>query len=520
MAHGKKMLEELLEVVRILSEVSDRSQQAGDEKRKRIAEYFENIEKCLRETVEELQQGRVPNSQWSELQAYANNLLTTNISQDIGQQAAQLSALLLTLATRSPTINDVSSINNAAGICRGLANIIKTNPGSEKNSKPQSTVTTRRKVITYPSFVAAGLVGGLFLDNAISKVLNKSQSPQPDDANQFPSISWEMQTFLSENVRQTILYNAPQQVCDRVRKMTQDRFNITLKRNGKTEEILKKVSAGTIQCGYSGIYYNTAKYKPLFFGCAIPFGLSLQEQTAWLHYKKNPNDKFTFIQSIYKEKLGLNVIPFPAGATGGQMGGWFKKKINSLGDLKDQNKIMRIPGLGANVWQRLGITTHEQLVNPVSVDEAIQKLKSGDFFAVEWTSPYDDLQLGVNEAAKFYYYPGWWETSTTFDVQVNIDAWDKLPSHYQEIFKLACHETYTSILTEYDQKNSLALKEIPRKGVELLRFNDDVLKAAEDQTKALLDLYAQQDKVFKEVYDEWRSFKDRIRAWSKLTKIE
>ena len=137
---------------------------------------------------------------------------------------------------------------------------------------------------------------------------------------------------------------------------------------------------------------------------------------------------------------------------------------------------------------------------------------------MEWTSPYDDLQLGLNKAAKFYYHPGWWEPSTTFDVNVNMDAWDKLPSNYQKIFKLACSETYTTILSDYDQKNSLALEQIPSKGVELIKFNDDVMKAAEKETKDLLDFYAGQDRVFKEVYEEWINFKDRIRKWSNLTK--
>lgn len=512
------MLTELLEVAKILSEVSARSQQADEEKRKHIANYFLHIETCLQESVKQLKNNHVPHSQWSELQYYAQQLPTT-IGQDIGQQAAdQLSSLLLNIARNIPTNDDISSIEQAAGKFRGLANSITVKSLATNNPIQESDKRfpiTRRKFIICTSYVTAGLVGGLFLD----KIFPQFPWNNPfNDADKLPSVSWEMQTFLSDHVNKTILYHAPQQVCDRVREMTQGRFDITLRRTGETEEILRKVSAGEIPCGYSGIYYNTPKYRTLFFGCAIPFGLNPQEQTAWLHYKKNPNDELTFIQSIYREKLNLNVIPFPAGSTGGQMGGWFKAKINSLDDLR--GKVMRIPGLGADVWQKLGMTTHDQLGQPISIVEAIKRLKDGRFFAVEWTSPYDDLQLGLNEAAKFYYYPGWWEQSTTFDVQVNIGAWNKLPDSYQEIFKLACHETYISILTEYDSKNSLALKEIQNKGVELLQFNDDVLEAAKEQTKALLDLYAQQDKVFKEVYEEWRSFKDRIGEWSKLTKIK
>jgi TRAP-type mannitol/chloroaromatic compound transport system substrate-binding protein len=510
------MLGELLEVTTKLSEVSDRLKQARKERRERIANYFLNVEKCLQDSAEQLKNGTVPSSKWGELETYGWELPET-IGKEIGEEKAkELACLLMRTASQTPTSEEIHSIQTVAGKFKGLANTVIT--------KPDGDDSTRRKVLIYTAIGTAGLGGGLFLNKVLNKVLSPFLSSQPSprnpssNAERFPFISWEMNAFLSDNVGKTILFDAPQQVCDRVRRMTQDRFNITLKRTGETEEILRKISDGNIECGYSGIYYSTPKYRALFFGCAIPFGLSPQEQTTWLNYKKNPNDELTFIQSIYREKLHLNVIPFPAGATGGQMGGWFRTKINSLDDLK--GKVMRIPGLGAEVFQRLGMTTHEQLGQSISVDEAIQRLKDGRFSAVEWTSPYDDLQLGLNEAAKFYYYPGWWEPSTTLDVQVNIDAWNKLPLNYQEIFKLACHETYTSILAEYEQKNSIALKEIQQKGVELLRFSNDVLKAAKHQTKLLLNLYAKQDAVFKEVYYEWRSFKERIRAWSNLTKIE
>ena len=510
------MLEELLEVGTKLFEASDRLQQAGDKRRKCIADYFLSIEKCLRDSVEQLKNGQVPNGTWGELRVYARKLSNT-VGKEIGTETAEeLSLLLLSTAKNIPTDQDIPSIEAAAGKFKGLANTITT----KQNDSPNSS--TRRKILTHTAIGSAGLVGGLLLHQALSQNSTDNKSAKNDDStseDDFPSVSWDMHTFLGDSVRKTILFDAPQQVCDRVRKMTKDRFNITLKRTGgTTEEILQKISDGVIACGYAGIYYSTRKYKSLFFGCAIPFGLRPQEQTAWLNYKKNPDDELTFMQSIYKDKLNLNIIPFPAGAAGGQMGGWFKARVNSLDDLQD--KVIRIPGLGADVLQKLGMTTHEQLGQTISMDEAIRRLKDGRFFAVEWTSPYDDLQLGLDKAAKFYYYPGWWEPSTTFDVQVNIDAWKKLPSNYQEIFKLACHQTYTSILTDYDQKNSLALEEIPQRGIELLRFSNDVLKAAEKQTNAVLDLYARQDDIFKEVYDEWRSFKKKIRKWSDLNKIE
>ncbi|NEN88336.1 MAG: ABC transporter substrate-binding protein [Okeania sp. SIO3H1] len=512
------MIEELIEVVSKLSEASDRLKLGREERRQRIRQYFLDIEKCLRDSVERLKNGTVPNDKWGELGVYAKELPKT-IGREIGQETSEaLSLLLLSNSDSLPTVQDVPSIEKVAGKFKGLANTIAAQPITTQ-PKPNS----RRKILqilTYGGLATAGFAGGVLLD----KLNNPSQTAtgstiQPPIRTDLPNIDWEMHTFLGDNVRNTILFQAPDRVCDLVRKMTNNRFNIKLKRTGETEEILRKVSNGEIQCGFSGVYYSTPKYRSLFFGCAIPFGLNPQEQTAWLNYKKNPSDKYTFIQSIYKDKLELNIIPFPAAATGGQMGGWFKEEIRSIEQL--EGKVIRIPGLGADVCQKaFGMTTHQQL-GSISLETAIEKLKKGDFFAVEWTSPHDDFELGLHQAANFYYYPGWWEPSTTFDVQVNIDAWDNLPSSYQEIFKVACHETYMSILTEYNLKNSLALKKIEQTDVKLKRFDTNILEKAESTTKELLDLYANQDEeIFKDIYEEWLNFKSRIREWSDLNRLQ
>lgn len=511
------MLGELLEVVTKLSEVSDRLQQAGEARRKRIADYFLSIEKCLCDSVEQLKNNQVPNSRWGELKVYARKLQTT-IGKEIGKDTAEeLSLLLLSTAKNIPTNKDIPSIETAAGTFKGLANTITTRQ-NENN-------TSRRKLFTYTAIGATGLVGGLLLDSAFKQTSSSSSrnqsSSNSQSADQFPTKTWTMHTFLSANVEKSILWKAPEIVCNRVRQMTNDRFFIDLKRTGETEEILTKVSNGEIQCGYSGIYYTSEPYKALFFGCAVPFGLNPQEQNAWLSYKKNPDADLTYIQSIYKSKLGLNVIPFPAGATGVQMGGWFNKEVNTVSDL--QGLVMRIPGLGADVLREFGVKNHRSLGGrEVALDEAIRRLKEqgeNKFDAVEWTGPWDDRELGLPEAAEFYYYPGWWEPGTTFDVQVNIDAWDDLPPNYQEIFKVACYETHTSILTEYERRNSVALKEMLEQGVQLRQFSSAILTAAEEKTKQLLDLYAGQNETFKEVYDEWRNFKEQIQAWSKYGRV-
>jgi len=348
---------------------------------------------------------------------------------------------------------------------------------------------------------------------------------QQASGEQRADVIWKMDTFLSESAKGTILYEAPKMVCDRVKEISGGRFIIELVRSGRTEEILNDVGNNNneIDCGYNGIYYSTKKLKVLYFGCAIPFGLTPQEQNAWLYYKKDLDpttldpDTPTFMQSIYS-RLGLNVITFPAGATGGQAGGWFRERVNSITDLN--GKTMRIPGFGAEVLQKYGVTTHEQLTEDISVQEAVKRLADGRFGAVEWTGPYDDLLLGLDKAAKFYYFPGWWEPSTTFEVQVNLSKWNDLSPEFREVFKAACSEIHTSILTLYTQMNSKVLKEeIPQKGIELVRFSDEILQTAKDATKNLLDDYAEQDEDFKYVYDEWKSFIKVTRSWSKQNEM-
>ena len=325
---------------------------------------------------------------------------------------------------------------------------------------------------------------------------------------------WTMKTVFNDSVRSSILYQAPQMVCDLVLEISGGEFGIELERSGEAEEILEEVSEGNIECGYSGVYYSSSKYRSLFFSNAIPFGLTPEEQDAWLDYKKSENDALTFVQSVY-EKVGLNIISFPAGSTGGQMGGWFKKPVNSVEEL--DGLVMRIPGLGAEVLQNLGVRPHGTLSANITIEEAVERLKDGRFDAVEWVGPHDDMTLRLHEVAQYYYYPGWWEPSTTFNVQVNKDKWDSLPKKYQNIFKAACYQTHMKVKTEYQQRNSEALAMLRQGNTKFMKFSDEILVAAKLKTEDLLKIDAEQDEVFKEVYEEWTRFKDKIRQWSELT---
>lgn len=180
---------------------------------------------------------------------------------------------------------------------------------------------------------------------------------------------------------------------------------------------------------------------------------------------------------------------------------------------------MRIPGLGGDVLDGLGVKIYSKIngspLRPVS--DIKTKLKNNEIQAAEWIGFYDDYQLGLNEVAKHYYYPGWWETSSIFDVQINKDKWNELPDNYKAIIKTACAETHLKILAKYDIKNAEKLQEILKLGteskIEILRFNDEIMLKAKEETENLFKDYSQ-NPLFKEVYNEWLAFKVRIRGWS------
>ena len=511
------MLGDLSEVVAKLSEVSDRLKQAGKERRECIANYFLSIERCLQDSAEQLRNGAVPSGKWAELETYGWELSST-IGKEIGEEKArELARLLMRTASRTPTSEDIQSIEVVAGKFKGLANTVIT--------KPDVSNRIPRRIFVYSAIGAAGIIGGLALDELLSRRRDPVEAGTSDEAEQFPRISWEMPSFLGDSVEKTILYKAPGEVCRRVREMTNGRFDIQPRTDGDTTKILDMVSNGSFPCGYAGIYYGEELYS-LFFSCAILFGLTPQEQNAWLYYKNNPRDALTFVQSVY-QSLGLNVISFPAGGTGAQAGGWFKKRINSVEDF--QGIKMRAIGMGGEILKKyFSVTTLQDQGRDerrdISMNEAIERLRDGRLDAIEWTGPYDDMELGLHETpAKFYHFPGWWEPSTTFDVQVNIGEWNKLPKTYQEILKAACYETHMSILAEYEAKNSEALarlKEIaPQLGIELVRFSDGILSFAKEKTEEFLDIYDVPDTIFKKVYDEWRTFRKHGRAWSDMNRL-
>jgi TRAP-type mannitol/chloroaromatic compound transport system substrate-binding protein len=298
------------------------------------------------------------------------------------------------------------------------------------------------------------------------------------------------------------LYGSADRLSQKLEQLTEGRFRIRPYAAGELVPALQVLDAaqqGTVQVGHSAGYYYTGKNEALAFDTGVPFGLTSRQQTAWL-YEGGGGE---LMRELYAD---FGIIPFPAGNTGAQMGGWFKREINTVGDLRGLR--MRIPGMGAQVMNRLGVT-----VQVLGGPEIYPALERGAIDATEWVGPYDDEKLGLHRAARFYYYPGWWEPGPSMSFMVNRQAWDALPVAYQQAFEVAAAYAAQSTQAIYDVQNAPALERLIAGGTQMRRFSDEIMSACATGTTQLLDQQAGRDAGYRRIYDAYRSFREDSFRW-------
>ncbi|MEL0083445.1 MAG: TRAP transporter substrate-binding protein DctP, partial [Gammaproteobacteria bacterium] len=207
----------------------------------------------------------------------------------------------------------------------------------------------------------------------------------------------------------------------------------------------------------------------------------------------------------------FGIIPFPAGNTGAQMGGWFNKQINSVADL--QGLKIRMPGLGGEVLTRAGATT----IN-LPGGEIFTALQSGAIDATEWVGPYNDLAFGLHKAASYYYYPGWHEPGSTIELLVNQDAYQGLPEDLQEIIAQASTQANLRMLAEFTARNSASLATlINEHKVELRSFPPEVLDELQRHTEAVYRDLIARDPASAKVYQSFIQYRQQVMEWHAIS---
>jgi len=321
-----------------------------------------------------------------------------------------------------------------------------------------------------------------------------------------PPVRWRMATSWPHSL--DTIYGGAETISQRVKALSGGRFLIQPFAAGELVpglEVLDAVQNGSVECGHTASYYYLGKNPALAFGTAVPFGLTAQQQNAWLYAGGG-------LEAINRLYADFGVISFPAGNTGAQMGGWFKRQLDGLASLRGLK--MRIPGLGGKVMAELGVN-----VQVLPGGEIYLALDRGAIDAAEWTGPYDDEKLGLARAARFYYYPGWWEPGPTLTALVNRQAWQRLPQEYRAMFATACMEANLSMLSRYDSLNGEALQRLQQGGTQLEYYGETILAAARQASDQLFADTARGDAGFRAIHAEWRVFRDQVQAWNRINEL-
>jgi TRAP-type mannitol/chloroaromatic compound transport system substrate-binding protein len=266
-------------------------------------------------------------------------------------------------------------------------------------------------------------------------------------------------------------------------------------------EVFDAVKAGTAEMGHGAAYYWQGKMPAAAFFAAMPFGLTADEMNGWLHH----GDGIALWEELYAPH---GIIPRPGGNTGPQMGGWFRKPIESLDDFKGLK--MRLPGLGGEVLRRLDVS----VVNTPG-GELFQALDDGTIDAAEWVGPFNDLAFGFHRAAKYYYAPGWQEPSATMEALINQEAFEALPEDLQQIVEGAIKMAAGEMLAEFTARNNRALKTLTQEhGVELRYFNDEIMTALYEKSNEVLSEITAEDAFAKRVFESVDAYRRDVAQWT------
>ena len=302
---------------------------------------------------------------------------------------------------------------------------------------------------------------------------------------------------------------APENVATRVEAASAGRLKIKVYGAGELVpafEVFDAVSRGTVEMGHGASYYHKGKVAAAQFFTSIPFGMNAAELDGWLYY----GGGLELWRELYAD---FNIVPFPCGNTGVQMGGWFNREINTPDDLNGLK--MRIPGLGGEVIRRAGAT-------PITMPgaEIFTSLQTGAIDATEWVGAYNDVAFGLHKAAKYYYYPGWQEPGAGLELMVNAEAWASLPPDLQGMIELACQAITTDMMAEYTHGNALALQRlIDDPTVDVRPFPDDVLRVLKGHTQDIVAELSASDPAWRKIAEPYYEFMNKSTESQRATEV-
>ncbi|MCC0029282.1 MAG: TRAP transporter substrate-binding protein [Brucellaceae bacterium] len=326
----------------------------------------------------------------------------------------------------------------------------------------------------------------------------------PAIAQENPKITWRLTSSFPKSL--DTIYGAAEVMANQVRAATGGNFDIQVFAAGEIVpglQALDAAAAGTVEMCHTASYYYWGKDATFQLGTATPFVLNSRMQNAWFI-----GGGGTDLLNEFYHTQGVHGIP--CGNTGAQMGGWFRKEINTVQDLEGLK--MRIGGFAGKILTKLGVSPQQ-----IAGGDIYPALEKGTIDATEWVGPYDDQKLGFNKVAKYYYYPGWWEGGAALHAMVNLEKWNELPDNYKGILADAAYFGNAWMLAAYDTKNPAALKQLVADGTVLRPFNQEVLDACHQAAQEVYTEVTAENEMFKKVYDSQLAFAREAYLWMQLS---
>ena len=318
------------------------------------------------------------------------------------------------------------------------------------------------------------------------------------------SLRWRLTSSFPKSL--DTLFGVADVFAKKVNDMTGGKFQISTHAAGEIVPAFGTVDAlqaGTVEMANTAPYYYFGKDPTFALGCAIPFGLNSRQMTSWMY----EGNGLKLMRDFYRQ---YNIISFPMGNTGAQMGGWWRKEIKSLADVKGVK--FRTGGFSGKVYERLG-----GVAANIPGGEIYAALEKGTIDAAEWVGPYDDQKLGFHKVAQYYAYPGYWEGGPQLDLHVNTKSYDSLSSEYKAIVEAAAAYAHTDMQAKYDARNSASLKQLVAGGTKLFRFPKDLMDAAFKESMALYSELSASNPNWKKVYDDFAVFRRDVNLWFRFT---
>jgi TRAP-type mannitol/chloroaromatic compound transport system substrate-binding protein len=326
----------------------------------------------------------------------------------------------------------------------------------------------------------------------------------PAIAQSAPEIKWRLTSSFPKAL--DTIFGAAETFARYVSEATDGKFQIQVFPAGEIApglEAANEVGKGSIEMCHTASYYYWGKDPTFAFATAVPFGLNARQQNGWQYYGGG-------IELMNEFYAGHNIVAFPCGNTGAQMGGWFTKEIKSVADM--QGVKMRIGGFGGKVISKIGVVPQQ-----IAGGDIYPSLEKGTIDAAEWVGPYDDEKLGFYKVAKFYYYPGWWEGGAMLHVMTNSAKWAELPASYQSIVKTAAQAANADMMAKYDARNPEALKKLVGAGAVLKPYPQDVMEACFNAAKETYAEIGASNAAFKKIHDSMMAYRADAYLWQQVS---